>query len=236
MEQNILNCLILGSGPAGLTAAIYASRAGLNPVVYEGIQPGGQLTTTTEIENFPGYPQGTTGVQMMDDLRQQALRFGADIRWGIATEVDFSEKPYKVTIDGTTTLLAHTIIIATGASAKYLGLEDEAKYAGSGVSACSLSTRTVWTLPRSAFSSSFLVFLKSFLINKKRPKNTDAIIATKNQTLICGYLWKSPVTNKINPTNPTNSVNWRLKKLGVPQMQHPVFYALTEKGKNFVID
>ena len=136
MEQNILNCLILGSGPAGLTAAIYASRAGLNPVVYEGIQPGGQLTTTTEIENFPGYPQGTTGVQMMDDLRQQALRFGADIRWGIATEVDFSEKPYKVTIDGSTTLLAHTIIIATGASAKYLGLEDEAKYAGSGVSAC----------------------------------------------------------------------------------------------------
>ena len=136
MEQNILNCLILGSGPAGLTAAIYASRAGLNPVVYEGIQPGGQLTTTTEIENFPGYPQGTTGVQMMDDLRQQALRFGADIRWGIATEVDFSEKPYKVTIDGTTTLLAHTVIIATGASAKYLGLADEAKYAGSGVSAC----------------------------------------------------------------------------------------------------
>ena len=136
MEQNILNCLILGSGPAGLTAAIYASRAGLNPVVYEGIQPGGQLTTTTEIENFPGYPQGTTGVQMMDDLRQQALRFGADIRWGIATEVDFSEKPYKVTIDGKTTLLAHTIIIATGASAKCLGLEDEAKYAGSGVSAC----------------------------------------------------------------------------------------------------
>ncbi len=136
MEQNIVNCLILGSGPAGLTAAIYASRAGLNPVVYEGIQPGGQLTTTTEIENFPGYPQGTTGVQMMDDLRQQALRFGADIRWGIATEVDFSEKPYKVTIDGTTTLLAHTVIIATGASAKYLGLEDEAKYAGSGVSAC----------------------------------------------------------------------------------------------------
>ena len=136
MEQNILNCLILGSGPAGLTAAIYASRAGLNPVVYEGIQPGGHLTTTTEIENFPGYPQGTTGVQMMDDLRQQALRFGADIRWGIATEVDFSDKPYKVTIDGTTTLLAHTVIIATGASAKYLGLEDEAKYAGSGVSAC----------------------------------------------------------------------------------------------------
>jgi thioredoxin reductase (NADPH) len=136
MEQNIINCLILGSGPAGITAAIYASRAGLNPVVYEGIQPGGQLTTTTEIENFPGYPQGTTGVQMMDDLRQQALRFGADIRWGIATEVDFSEKPYKVTIDGTNTLLAHTVIIATGASAKYLGLEDEAKYAGSGVSAC----------------------------------------------------------------------------------------------------
>lgn len=131
-----LKCLILGSGPAGLTAAIYASRAGLNPVVYEGIQPGGQLTTTTEIDNFPGYPEGTNGIDMMEDLRKQAKRFGADVRWGIATSVDFSAHPHKVTIDGKTELSAHTVIIATGASAKYLGLADEKKYAGSGVSAC----------------------------------------------------------------------------------------------------
>ena len=134
--SNIIRCLILGSGPAGLTAAIYASRAGLSPIVYEGLQPGGQLTQTTEIENFPGYPEGVQGTAMMDDLHKQAARFSADIRWGIATKVDFSSKPYKVTIDDKDELLAHTVIIATGASAKYLGLPDETKYAGSGVSAC----------------------------------------------------------------------------------------------------
>lgn len=131
-----IKCLIIGSGPAGLTAAIYASRAGLSPVVYEGMQPGGQLTQTTEIENFPGYPEGVTGVQMMDDLHKQAERFGASINWGVATKVDFSKRPYSVTIDGEKEILAHTIIIATGASARYLGLADEQKYAGNGVSAC----------------------------------------------------------------------------------------------------
>lgn len=133
--EQIIRCLIIGSGPAGLTAAIYASRSGLKPVLYEGMLPGGQLTMTTEIENFPGYPEGITGNEMMEDLHKQAARFGADIRFGVVTEVDFSQKPYKVVIEEKT-IYAHTVIIATGASAKYLGLADEHKYAGSGVSAC----------------------------------------------------------------------------------------------------
>lgn len=131
-----VRCLIIGSGPAGYTAAIYASRANLAPVLYEGIQPGGQLTITTEVENFPGYPEGVSGVQLMDDLRRQAERFGADIRAGIATAADLSARPYKVTIDGEKVIETETMIIATGASAKYLGLADEQKYAGMGVSAC----------------------------------------------------------------------------------------------------
>ena len=132
----MIRCLILGSGPAGYTAAIYAGRANLSPVLYQGIQPGGQLTTTTDIENFPGYPAGISGFEMMEDFRKQAERFGTEIRTGIATSVDFSEKPYKVTIDGEEVIEAQTVIIATGASAKYLGLADEQKYAGSGISAC----------------------------------------------------------------------------------------------------
>lgn len=131
-----VRCLIIGSGPAGYTAAIYASRANLAPVLYEGIQPGGQLTTTTEIENFPGYPEGITGTEMMEDLKKQAARFGADIRMGIATATDLSAAPYKVTIDGEKEIETETLIIATGATAKYLGLADEQKYAGMGVSAC----------------------------------------------------------------------------------------------------
>ncbi|MGE0079204.1 MAG: thioredoxin-disulfide reductase [Bacteroidales bacterium] len=128
--------LILGSGPAGYTAAIYASRANLNPVVYEGIQPGGQLTTTTEIENFPGYPNGTTGNEMMEDLKKQAQRFGTDVRFGIATAADLSNQPYRITIDDEKTIEADVLIIATGATAKYLGLESEEKFKGQGVSAC----------------------------------------------------------------------------------------------------
>lgn len=129
-------CLIIGSGPAGFTAAIYASRANLQPILYEGMQPGGQLTTTTEIENFPGYPNGIDGNQLMDDLRKQAKNFGADVRWGVVTSVDFSVSPKKIVIDETQTIEADTVIIATGASAMYLGLPDEQKYAGQGVSAC----------------------------------------------------------------------------------------------------
>ena len=134
-----LKTLIIGSGPAGYTAAIYASRSSLSPVLYEGLQPGGQLTQTTEIENFPGYPEGTTGPELMDDLRAQAVRLGTEIRDGFITTVDFSldgSAPHKVTVDDGSVVEAHTLIISTGASAKYLGLDDEKKYAGMGVSAC----------------------------------------------------------------------------------------------------
>ncbi|MCM1448998.1 MAG: thioredoxin-disulfide reductase [Clostridiales bacterium] len=137
MEQiNYTKCLIIGGGPAGFTAAIYASRANLQPILYEGIQPGGQLTTTTEVENFPGYPQGVTGPQLMDDLKSQALKYGADVRQGQVTRVNFESRPFKVEIDGDIQIVAETVIIATGASAKYLGLPDEQKYMGMGVSAC----------------------------------------------------------------------------------------------------
>ena len=129
-------CLIIGSGPAGYTAAIYTSRANLSPVLYEGIQPGGQLTTTSDIENFPGYPNGIGGFEMMEDLKKQAERFGVDIRRGVVTACDLSKKPYKVTIDGEKEIETDTLIICTGATAKYLGLPDEQKYAGMGVSAC----------------------------------------------------------------------------------------------------
>lgn len=131
-----IRCLILGSGPAGYTAAIYASRAGITPVVYEGLQPGGQLTTTTEIENFPGYPDGIDANEMMDDLRRQAERFGAEIRSAICTKADLSQAPYQLTFDDGSQVACYTLIIATGASAKYLGLSDEEKYRGQGVSAC----------------------------------------------------------------------------------------------------
>ncbi|MBP7464301.1 MAG: thioredoxin-disulfide reductase [Bacteroidales bacterium] len=131
-----VKCLIIGSGPAGYTAAIYASRANLSPVVYEGLEPGGQLTTTTEVENFPGYPEGVTGPVMMEDLKKQASRFGADIRFGIITEVDFTARPFKAVADESHHIEAEVVIIATGASAKYLGLESEQKFRGRGVSAC----------------------------------------------------------------------------------------------------
>ena len=134
MERHV-KCLIIGSGPAGYTAAIYAARAGLEPVLYEGIEPGGQLTTTTEIENFPGYPEGISGTAMMADLRRQAERFGTDVRTGMVTDVDTAKYPFAVTADDGA-LEAESIIIATGASAKYLGLESEQRFRGMGVSAC----------------------------------------------------------------------------------------------------
>ena len=136
MEIERLKCLIIGSGPAGYTAAIYAGRANLSPVLYSGLQPGGQLTTTTEVENFPGYPQGVNGTELMEDLRKQAERFGADIRFGVVTKADLSKSPYRITVDGDKVMETETLIIATGATAKYLGLADEQKYAGMGVSAC----------------------------------------------------------------------------------------------------
>jgi thioredoxin reductase (NADPH) len=131
-----VKCLIIGSGPAGYTAAIYAARANLTPVLYEGLEPGGQLTTTTEVENYPGFPDRITGPIMMDNFKKQAQKFATDIRYGIATAVDFSKRPFKVVIDENKLIEAQVVIIATGATAMYLGLESEEKFKGSGVSAC----------------------------------------------------------------------------------------------------
>ncbi|MCI6113429.1 MAG: thioredoxin-disulfide reductase [Rikenellaceae bacterium] len=131
-----VDCLIIGGGPAGYTAAIYAARANMAPILFEGIQPGGQLTTTTEIENFPGFPQGIDGNQLMASMREQAVRLGAEVKTGSVTAADLSGRPFRITIDGTEEYLANTLIIATGASAKYLGLPSEDKYRGAGVSAC----------------------------------------------------------------------------------------------------
>ena len=131
-----IRCLIIGSGPAGYTAAIYAARADLKPVIYQGLQPGGQLTITTDVENFPGYPEGIKGQEMMEDLKKQAERFGTEVRFGIVTKVDFSNRPFKVEADDGKTILAETVIIATGASARWLGLESENDFRGQGVSAC----------------------------------------------------------------------------------------------------
>lgn len=135
-SEETVRCLILGSGPAGLTAAIYAARADLKPVVYQGLQPGGQLTITTEVENFPGYPDGIQGPQLMEDLTKQAVRFGTEVRWGVATAADLSQRPFRITIDDNHLVLADTLIIATGASARWLGMESEKAFNGYGVSAC----------------------------------------------------------------------------------------------------
>ena len=137
-ETEHIKCLIIGSGPAGYTAAVYAARADLKPVLYQGLQPGGQLTITTEVENYPGYPKGTMGPEMMEDFRKQAERFGTDIRFGYVTAVDFSSRPHRVTIDESKSVTADTVIIATGASAKWLGLESEKRLNGFGVSACAV--------------------------------------------------------------------------------------------------
>jgi len=137
-ELEKVKVLIIGSGPAGYTAAIYAARAGLNPVLYTGGQPGGQLTITNDVENYPGYPEGVMGPQMMEDFKKQAERFGTAVNYGLVTHVDFNSRPYKVTIDGQQEILSDTLIIATGASAKWLGLESETRLNGQGVSACAV--------------------------------------------------------------------------------------------------
>jgi thioredoxin reductase (NADPH) len=138
MSENIekVKCLIIGSGPAGYTAALYAARAELHPVMYQGMQPGGQLTITTEVENFPGYPDGTQGTAMMEDMKKQVERFGTDIRWGEIVDIDTSQRPFKLKTDDGKEILAETVIVSTGASARWLGLPSEQEYNGYGVSAC----------------------------------------------------------------------------------------------------
>jgi thioredoxin reductase (NADPH) len=136
MTDEVRNVIIIGSGPAGYTAAIYAARADMKPVVIQGLQPGGQLTTTTDVDNYPGYKDGITGPEMMEDFKAQAERFGTDTRWGMVTKVDLSERPFKIEVDEKETILAETVIIATGASAKWLGMDDEIRLNGYGVSAC----------------------------------------------------------------------------------------------------
>jgi thioredoxin reductase (NADPH) len=140
MDKEIekIKVLIIGSGPAGYTAAIYASRAGLSPIMYTGVQPGGQLTITNDVENYPGYPEGVMGPQMMEDFRKQAERFGTDVRYGVVTDIDAGQRPFKITVDEVKTLLADTVIISTGASAKWLGIESETRLNGKGVSACAV--------------------------------------------------------------------------------------------------
>lgn len=140
MDKEIekIKVLIIGSGPAGYTAAIYASRAGLSPIMYTGVQPGGQLTITNDVENYPGYPKGVMGPQMMEDFRKQAERFGTDVRYGVVTDIDAGQRPFKITVDEVKTLLADTVIISTGASAKWLGIESETRLNGKGVSACAV--------------------------------------------------------------------------------------------------
>jgi thioredoxin reductase (NADPH) len=138
MNTEVIDCLIIGSGPAGYTAAIYAARADLKPVLYQGMQPGGQLTITTEVDNYPGYPNGTQGPKMMEDFLEQAKRFGTDVRFGMATKVDFTGPIHKVWIDETIELHAKTVIISTGASAKWLNIPSEQKFNGHGVSACAV--------------------------------------------------------------------------------------------------
>lgn len=136
METEKVKCLIIGSGPAGYTAAIYTARAGLSPVLYEGLTPGGQLTTTTKVENFPGFSEGIDANALMEEMKKQAQVFGTDVRMGLVTAVDFSQRPFRITVDGTKSIEAESVIIAVGAEAKYLGLESEERFKGMGVSAC----------------------------------------------------------------------------------------------------
>jgi len=225
-----VRCLIIGSGPAGYTAAIYASRANLNPVLYTGLQMGGQLTTTTEVDNFPGYPKGITGPELMEELKTQAERFGAEIRFGIATDADFSGSPHKVTIDENKVIMSDAVIIATGATAKYLGIESESKYAGMGVSACATcdgffykgkDVAVVGGGDTAAEEATYLAGLcrKVYLIVRRNVLRAsqamqDKVMSTKNIEV----LWEHQTVDLFGE-NGVEGANL-VKKMGTPEEEH----------------
>ncbi len=218
MSTEKVKCLIIGSGPAGYTAAIYASRANLSPVLYEGMQPGGQLTITTEVENFPGYPNGVTGPEMMDDIKKQAGRFGADLRYGVVSKVDLSKRPFKVIIDEQKELEADTIIIATGATAKYLGLPSEEKFRGQGVSACAtcdgffykgLDVAVVGGGDTACEEASYLAGLcrKVYLIVRRNElRASKAMQERVKKTANIEILWESQTKEVLGDENGVNGV------------------------------
>ncbi|MBK0402866.1 thioredoxin-disulfide reductase [Adhaeribacter sp. BT258] len=227
-ETEHVKCLIIGSGPAGYTAAIYASRANLFPVLYQGLQPGGQLTITNDVENYPGYPDGINGPQMMEDFKKQAERFGTDVRYGIATEVDFSGKPHKVTIDGNKVITADTVIISTGASAKWLGLESEARLNGNGVSACAVcdgffyrgqDVAIVGAGDTAAEEATYLANLckKVYMIVRRHEMKASVIMQERvKNTPNIEVLWNT-VTDEILGTDVVNAV--RVKNLVTNEMR-----------------
>ena len=234
MNTEKTKCLIIGSGPAGYTAAIYASRANHSPILYEGLQPGGQLTTTSEVENFPGYPQGVMGAQLMEDLRPQAIRFGADCRTGVIGEVDFSKRPFRcVTLDGEV-IEAETVIVATGASAKYLGLPDEQRLSGMGVSACATCdgffyrNRVVAVVGGGDTACEEAYYLST--LAKK------VYLIVRKDYLRASHIMRKRVTEKENIEVLFNANVTGLIGTEFLEGAHIVEYAGTDKERNFDID
>lgn len=225
MTSEKVSCLIIGSGPAGYTAAIYASRAGLNPVLYQGAQPGGQLTITTEVDNFPGYPDGVTGPEMMIQFENQARRFGTDIRYGMITEVDFTSYPHKVVVDGKKEIIAESVIVSTGASAKWLGIEGEERLNGHGVSACAVcdgfffrgqDVVVVGAGDTAAEEASYLAKLarKVYLLVRRDEMRASKIMQKRLETLPnVEILWNTE-TVKLNGEHGLESVEVRNNKTG----------------------
>jgi thioredoxin reductase (NADPH) len=225
MTSEKVTCLIIGSGPAGYTAAIYASRAGMNPVLYQGVQPGGQLTITTEVDNFPGYPDGVTGPEMMIQFENQARRFGTDVRYGMVTEVDFTCYPHKVIVDGKKEIIAESVIVSTGASAKWLGIEGEERLNGHGVSACAVcdgfffrgqDVVVVGAGDTAAEEASYLAKLcrKVYLLVRRDEMRASKIMQKRLETLPnIEILWNTETT-KLNGEDALESVEVKNNKTG----------------------
>ena len=230
-EQHALPCLILGSGPAGYTAAIYAARAGLTPVMYTGPEPGGQLMITNDVENYPGYPEGIMGPQMMEDFKKQAQRFGTDVRFGMGTSVDLSSRPFKVTIDQAQEVWAETLIITTGASAKWLGLESEQRLNGRGVSACAVcdgfffKEKVVAVVGGGNAAVEEAMFLTKFASKVKLIHRRDELRAEKMlqkklmENKKIEIIWDSAVDEVIGDGEPKNVTGIKVKNLKTNEVQ-----------------